>query len=191
MEEAKEILNAIKVMQAVVKTKQQFISKSFIKLFRNKFNVDFKIQDIQLVNLLPEYAFDYLTVDEARKYINDNFAIELDLLNLPIQNISIQNQYRNQLFDDYPEKAIDIAKKALDYINKNPNQSCDRINIEITEIITQKMPLNLEQVETIAKMIKFQDQKDNAYSTDCGGLQWDAYGGTEGILWANSKMQNL
>jgi len=48
--------------------------------------------------------------------------------------------------------------------------------------------------DTIARMASFkrhQQYKDVPYNEGCGGLMWDAWGGTEGIEWAIRKLEQI
>ena len=48
--------------------------------------------------------------------------------------------------------------------------------------------------DTIARMASFkrhQQHKDVPYSEGCGGLMWDAWGGTAGVNWASRKLEDL
>ncbi|NRA91238.1 MAG: hypothetical protein HRU26_00895 [Psychroserpens sp.] len=72
-----EIINSIKIMQSNVKPKQQFIVSHFKKLFP-EVGIE-TIYDNNVIDILPEWVFttDVLTNDEKRKYLMNNFNIEL------------------------------------------------------------------------------------------------------------------
>ena len=47
---------------------------------------------------------------------------------------------------------------------------------------------------TIARMASFkrhQQNKDVPYSEGCGGIMWDAWGGSAGVNWAISKLKKI
>jgi hypothetical protein len=73
-----EIINAIKEMQSRVKAKQRFISSNLSKVFLDQ--KDYKIKDTNHIDVVPEWVItsDVLTLQEKRKYVNDNFNIELN-----------------------------------------------------------------------------------------------------------------
>ena len=81
--ETKEIINAIKLMQGRVKRLQGIASKQFKKLI-NQMNpttagLDFTISDINLINILPEWANDVMTTSELRMYLQNQFPVELSI----------------------------------------------------------------------------------------------------------------
>jgi hypothetical protein len=81
--ETKEILNAIKMMQGRVKRLQAFLSKNIKKVVTlmnpATATMDFRIRDINIINVLPEWSFDAMTTEEKRKYLQDNFPVELSI----------------------------------------------------------------------------------------------------------------
>lgn len=95
-------------------------------------------------------------------------------------------------YNDYPESVKNNAKRALDWADKNGWGDCgtpvgkQRANqLAKGENITR---------ETIARMASFkrqQQNKDVPYSEGCGGLMWDAWGGTSGVEWAINKLKEI
>ena len=43
----------------------------------------------------------------------------------------------------------------------------------------------------MASFKRHQQHKDVPYSEGCGGLMWDAWGGTAGVNWASRKLEDL
>jgi hypothetical protein len=43
----------------------------------------------------------------------------------------------------------------------------------------------------MASFKRHQQYKDVPYDEGCGGLMWDAWGGTEGIEWAIRKLEQI
>jgi len=95
-------------------------------------------------------------------------------------------------YSDYPEAATNNAKRALAYAEKNGWGSC---GTPVGKARANQLA-NKEQIsrDTIARMASFkrhQQNKDVPYSEGCGGLMWDAWGGTEGIEWAIRKLKEI
>ena len=95
-------------------------------------------------------------------------------------------------YSDYPEAARNNAKKALKWADENGWGSCG------TDVGKQRANqlANGEAItrETIARMASFkrhQQHKDVPYSEGCGGLMWDAWGGTAGVEWAIRKLEQI
>ena len=50
------------------------------------------------------------------------------------------------------------------------------------------------KIDTIARMASFkrhQQHKDVPYSEGCGGIMWDAWGGSSGVNWAINKLKQI
>lgn len=95
-------------------------------------------------------------------------------------------------YSDYPEAARNNAKRALKWAEENGWGSCG------TDVGKQRANqlANGEAItrETIARMASFkrhQQHKDVPYSEGCGGLMWDAWGGTAGVEWAIRKLEQI
>ena len=95
-------------------------------------------------------------------------------------------------YTDYPESATNNAKRAIEWAEKNGWGSC----LEATGKARARQLANREPIsrDTIARMASFkrhQQHKDVPYSEGCGGLMWDAWGGTSGIEWAINKLKEI
>ena len=95
-------------------------------------------------------------------------------------------------YSDYPEGARNNAKRALKWVEENGWGSCG------TDVGKQRANqlANGEAItrDTIARMASFkrhQQHKDVPYSEGCGGLMWDAWGGSAGVNWAISKLKEI
>ena len=95
-------------------------------------------------------------------------------------------------YSDYPEGARNNAKRALKWAKENGWGSCG------TDVGKQRANqlANGEAItrDTIARMASFkrhQQHKDVPYSEGCGGLMWDAWGGSAGVNWAISKLKEI
>jgi len=95
-------------------------------------------------------------------------------------------------YSDYPEGARNNAKRALKWAEENGWGSC----LEATGKQRANQLANGEAIsrDTIARMASFkrhQQHKDVPYSEGCGGLAWDAWGGSAGVNWAISKLKEI
>ena len=95
-------------------------------------------------------------------------------------------------YSDYPEGARNNAKRALKWADENGWGSCG------TDVGKQRANqlANGEAItrDTIARMASFkrhQQHKDVPYSEGCGGLMYDAWGGSAGVNWAISKLKEI
>jgi hypothetical protein len=125
------------------------------------------------------------------KHINDLTENESEILLSLIKDI-VKKKVKLETYNDYPESATNNAKRALEWVEKNGWGSCG----EATGKNRANQLANRESIsrDTIARMASFkrhQQHKDVPYSEGCGGLMWDAWGGTSGVEWAINKLKEI
>jgi hypothetical protein len=95
-------------------------------------------------------------------------------------------------YTDYPEAAVDNAKRALVYAEENGWGDCGTpIGKMRANQLAKKEPIS---EDTIARMAAFERHRQNSktpYGEGCGKLMWDAWGGSEGIEWAQRKLAQI
>jgi hypothetical protein len=108
---------------------------------------------------------------------------------IPVKN---KKEEFAETYDDYPEAAVNAAKRALAWADENGWGDCGmgpgkaRANQ-----LANREPLSRE---TIARMSAFQRHRQNSdtpYGEGCGKLMWDAWGGDAGIAWAERKLKQI
>lgn len=95
-------------------------------------------------------------------------------------------------WNDYPEAAVENAKTALRWVEENGWGDCG----EATGKTRANQLANREKLtrDTIARMSAFQRHKQNSdkpLGDGCGRLMWLAWGGDEGIAWAEKKLSQI
>lgn len=121
----------------------------------------------------------------------DNNQNEIDLINENTDTVGLKFQFI-ETYNDYPEAAVNNAKRVLKWVDENGWGSC---GTPVGKIRANQLA-NREGIsrDTIARMSAFkrhQQNKDVPYEEGCGGLMWDAWGGTEGIEWASRKLEQI
>jgi uncharacterized protein (DUF433 family) len=95
-------------------------------------------------------------------------------------------------YNDYPEAATNNAKRALAYAEKNGWGSCGTpVGKARANQLANKEPISRDTIARMASFKRHQQNKDVPYSEGCGGLMWDAWGGTDGIEWAIRKLDQI
>jgi hypothetical protein len=107
------------------------------------------------------------------------------------QAVAIEEKFADS-YNDYPKQAIENAKIALRWAEKNGWGSCGtpvgkaRANqLAKGEAISR---------ETIARMAAFERHRQNSQKElgdGCGRLMWLAWGGDAGIEWAKRKLKQI
>lgn len=162
------------------------------------------LKPIDTVDLTSDIILANLSREEIRTMITDQTGLELEdeaaealaPINAiePIgedeEEFSVINKF--DTYNDYPKSASNNAKRAIKWADKNGWGSC---GTQVGKIRANQLAKG-EKIsrETISRMASFkrhQQHKDVPYSEGCGGLMWDAWGGTSGIEWAISKLKEI
>lgn len=102
------------------------------------------------------------------------------------------NEHQFETYNDYPKAARENAKTALRWAEENGWGSCG------TAVGKQRANqlANGENIsrDTIARMAGFERHRQNSdkpLGDGCGRLMWLAWGGDEGIAWAQRKLEQI
>ncbi|CAB4157137.1 Phage-like element PBSX protein, XkdF [uncultured Caudovirales phage] len=108
---------------------------------------------------------------------------------IPVKN---KKEKFAESYTDYPEAAVNAAKRALAWAEENGWGDCGmgpgkaRANQ-----LANREPISRE---TIARMAAFERHKQNSdtpYGEGCGKLMYDAWGSQAGIDWAQRKLKQI
>lgn len=134
---------------------------------------------------LPIYRFVVSEDDDAEvtavALVNDP-AIELNW-------IAFSQQF--ETFNDYPKKASENAKRAIELREKYGLKCGTQVGWKRASMLSNGENLSRE---TIARMSAFERHRENSKGDpkeDCGALMWLAWGGDEGIEWAKRKLEQI
>ena len=94
-------------------------------------------------------------------------------------------------YNDYPEGAVNNAKRAVEYKEKNGSSCGTRVGWTRAGQLARKEKISRDTISRMASFKRHQQHKDVPYSEGCGGLMWDAWGGSAGVNWAISKLKEL
>lgn len=95
-------------------------------------------------------------------------------------------------YNDYPESATNNAKRALKYKAENPDNKCGTpVGWTRANQLAKKEKISRETIARMASFKRHQQNKDVPYDEGCGGLMWDAWGGTSGVEWAIRKLRQI
>jgi ATP-dependent Clp protease protease subunit len=95
-------------------------------------------------------------------------------------------------YNDYPQSASDNAKRALKWVGENGWGTCGEATGKArANQLANREPISSDTIARMASFKRHQQHKDVPYNEGCGGLMWDAWGGTEGIEWAIRKLKQI
>ncbi|QDP51523.1 MAG: hypothetical protein Tp1111DCM843611_21 [Prokaryotic dsDNA virus sp.] len=94
-------------------------------------------------------------------------------------------------YTDYPQGATNNAKRAIKYKEENGSDCGTRVGWTRARQLADKKPISRDTIARMASFKRHQQNKDVPYTEGCGGLMWDAWGGSSGINWAISKLKQI
>ena len=94
---------------------------------------------------------------------------------------------------DYPDAAVENARMALEAREDtgNPNDCGTRVGWERANQLANGEALSEETIGRMASFARHEDNKRQGEDgrEDCGWMMWNAWGGDEGIAWAQRKQE--
>ena len=94
-------------------------------------------------------------------------------------------------YSDYPKSASNNAKRALEWKKKNGSSCGTSVGWRRASQLANRQPLSRTTIARMASFKRHQQNKDVPYSEGCGGIMWDAWGGTSGVEWAINKLKEI
>ena len=102
-----------------------------------------------------------------------------------------ENDEKAMTYNDYPESASNNAKRALKWKEENGSDCGTPVGWARANQLASREKLSRDTIARMASFKRHQQWKDVPYSEGCGGLMWDAWGGTSGIEWAIKKLDQI
>jgi hypothetical protein len=118
---------------------------------------------------------------------NNNQAMSYEDVIEKLEAISINLKS----YTDYPQAATNNAKKAIKYKEENGSDCGTRVGWTRARQLADRKPISRDTIARMASFKRHQQNKDVPYSEGCGGLMWDAWGGSSGINWAINKLKQI
>ena len=144
------------------------------------------------VETIDPQVWAVLSQEEKRKWVRDHS--EVDLIETPVAPTTqpATNRIVNLHFNTYPEKAKANVKRALDWQEKM-GIKCSKPNGRImSEAILNGTPLGPKEIKRLSSYLsKNTIHKDKPYDESCEAILYDAWGGSEMMVWANDKKKEL
>lgn len=126
-------------------------------------------------------------------YQQGESQMELDPSGLPdFVNELTGSKQEFESYNDYPESAVNAAKRALEWRDSHPDQDCGtRVGWARANQLANRESISEETIARMASFARHLQYEDVPYSEGCGGLMVDAWGGRAGIEWAQRKLDSI
>ena len=132
----------------------------------------------------------YFVEKSKKKELSKEIEAGLELLK--IKQMILEAEMQLESYTDYPESASNNSKRALEWAEKNGWGSCGTdVGKRRANQLAKRQPISRDTISRMASFKRHRQNKDVPYSEGCGGLMWDAWGGTSGIEWAINKLKKL
>ena len=118
---------------------------------------------------------------------NNNTALSYEDVLEQLETISINLE----TYNDYPKGASNNAKRAIKYKEENGTSCGTRVGWTRAGQLARREKISRDTISRMASFKRHQQHKDVPYSEGCGGIMWDAWGGSSGINWAISKLKQI
>ena len=95
-------------------------------------------------------------------------------------------------YTDYPKAASNNAQRALNWVEENGWGSCGTdVGKQRAHQLAKGEPISEDTIARMAAFERHRRNSDTPYEEGCGKLMWDAWGGDEGIEWAQRKIKQI
>ena len=118
---------------------------------------------------------------------NNNQAMSYDDVLDKLDLISI----KFETYNDYPQAATNNAKRARKWKEENGSDCGTRVGWTRSAQLANRENISRDTIARMASFKRHQQHKDIPYSEGCGGLMWDAWGGSSGVNWAINKLKQI
>ena len=134
-------------------------------------------------------------IEKIKEYLQEDLGYDNILPPFVDEGIRKKKKKKEQEFEsftDYPLAATENAKRALRWAEKNGWGDCGTPVGKIrANQLASRQSITEETIARMASFARHRQNKDVPYDKGCGGLMWDAWGGTEGIEWASRKLEQI
>jgi hypothetical protein len=96
-----------------------------------------------------------------------------------------------ETYSDYPQAARNNAKRALKWKEENGSECGTLVGWTRANQLASGENISRSTIARMASFKRHQQNKDVPYSEGCGGIMWDAWGGSSGINWAINKLKQI
>lgn len=191
---------AVKLMQQRSVKKQRILTDAYrtaLTRLESPYNQEVVIvpwNPYPELEVLDDKIWDALTVEEKRKWINDNTEIVLFEEDLtegaePVQ--PAQARITNAIPVAFPETIRNTVRKALK-MEQDRGMGCSKKGgRDVSEQILNNNTMSLNQAKRIYNYLKKRPELANAASDDCDAIQYNQWGGKEMETFLEAELNRV
>jgi hypothetical protein len=134
-------------------------------------------------------------IEKIKEYLKEDMGYDVGTITGYVDEGIRKKKRKKEYFEtynDYPDAAVNAAKRALKWADENGWGSCGTaVGKERANQLSNRENISEDTISRMASFERHRQHKDVPYSEGCGGLMWDAWGGTAGIEWAQRKLEQI
>jgi hypothetical protein len=134
-------------------------------------------------------------IDKIEEYLKEELGYDNNLPPFVDEGIRKKKKKKKEemeSYSDYPMEATNNAKRALKWADENGWGDCGTpVGKQRANQLASRQSISEETISRMASFARHRQHKDVPYEKGCGGLMWDAWGGTAGVEWAQRKLDQI
>lgn len=162
-----------------------FVVENFITSDKIKVDFGFEVPDgswVGSVHIEDEMFWNDFIETESLK----GFSVEI------LSQLVKQDFLKFESYTDYPQAASKNAQTALNWAEKNGWGDCGTPVGKIrANQLANREPISEDTIARMAAFERHRQNSDKRLGDGCGRLMWLAWGGDEGIEWAQRKLKQI
>ena len=162
-----------------------FVVENFITSDKIKVDFGFEVPDgswVGSVHIEDEMFWNDFIETESLK----GFSVEI------LSQLVKQDFLKFESYTDYPQAASKNAQTALNWAEKNGWGDCGTPVGKIrANQLANREPISEDTIARMAAFERHRQNSDKKLGDGCGRLMWLAWGGDEGIEWAQRKLKQI
>lgn len=187
---------SVKLMQQRVAKTQALFERTYTELLSHFKGASFGVVDIINHNPYPEtqqldpLIWEALPQESKLAWIKKNTDFEITETVTPAP--AAPSNFSNVFYADYPQKAKENAKKALNFRNQMESKCGGKGGWEMTQSIIDGKPLSYKNIKRIYNyLVKNEGFSNYVFSDSCEAVLFYAWGGKDMLNWAKSKIDSI
>lgn len=155
-------------------------------------DLDFTISTLRPFDFIPDSVIGNLSIDEQKEMFEIDLESSQPAAGDVQPNLELLSLMHNQTYNDYPKAASENAQAALRWADENGWGSCGTdVGKQRANQLAKGESISRETIARMAAFERHRQNSDKPLGDGCGRLMWLAWGGDEGVAWAQRKLEQI
>ena len=112
-----------------------------------------------------------------------------------LTQINMSEEIKLESYTDYPETIVNNAKSVLKWVEENGWGDCGTdVGKQRANQLANREPISIETIQRMYSYLsrhKVDLESSKSYEDGCGKLMYDSWGGEEGLIWSENKLNEI